>query len=197
MKSDENTGRRRFLYSSALVATGAISGCVGSSPISTGGQSSGTTHSHPTGNESSDDAEPEATIEITDNSYEPPIVQVPAGSLVRWRNTGGAHTVTSYNPANDAPLRAPKRAGAWNSGELGAGETFEIKFDVDGVYDYFCRSHEGIGMVGSVIACVPAYEDQPGLSEPRDVPEPAATKLRELNNEARRRLGLELKEDSG
>jgi len=51
------------------------------------------------------------------------------------------------------PLAAhPEAAAPWDSGFLvKPGDTFEVTFTVEGVYDYFCLPHEAAGMVGRIV----------------------------------------------
>lgn len=85
--------------------------------------------------------------------YSPIGLFVQPGATVRWLNESGVHTVTAYHPANGSrPLRIPELAEPWDSGYLvNPGDSFERRFDVPGVYDYFCIPHEGAGMVGRLV----------------------------------------------
>ncbi len=51
------------------------------------------------------------------------------------------------------PLRIPEGGESWHSGMLGltAGTRFEHRFQVEGVYDYFCQPHYHFGMVGRIV----------------------------------------------
>jgi len=105
------------------------------------------------------DAGDHVTIRITSDrsgatvAYSPIGLFVRPGQTVRWLNESGVHTVTAYHPANGArPLRIPASAEPWDSGYLvNPGDAFERRFDVPGVYDYFCIPHEGAGMVGRLV----------------------------------------------
>ncbi|RXK51135.1 plastocyanin/azurin family copper-binding protein [Halorientalis pallida] len=61
------------------------------------------------------------------------------------------------------------------------GSTQEVTLDTPGVYDYYCIPHESSGMIGSVIVGQPEPSDQPGLSEPTEVPATTHEKIRSLN----------------
>lgn len=89
--------------------------------------------------------------------FDPVGLRVPAGTVVRWVNGAGVHTVTAYHPDNGGrALRIPAKAGPWDSGYLQhPGASFERRFDVPGVYDYFCRPHEAAGMVGRLLVGPP------------------------------------------
>ena len=113
--------------------------------------------------------------------FEPHVVRVQPGDTVRWVLESGRHSTTSYVSSNDKPLRIPENADGWDSGTLSeAGATFEKTFRVEGVYDYFCVPHEGVGMVGTVV--VGNAQAGPGLAEPQsELPDEAQAKIRELN----------------
>lgn len=85
--------------------------------------------------------------------FKPRGLLIAPGTSVRWINddAGNVHTVTAYHPDNDKPLRLPVEAESWHSGYLMPGESFLLKFDVPGVYDYFCVPHEQAGMVGRIV----------------------------------------------
>lgn len=85
--------------------------------------------------------------------FDPVGLHVEPGALVRWINTGDVHTVTAYHPDNGKrPLRIPRDAEPWDSGYLmEPGATFERRFTVPGVYDYFCIPHEAAGMAGRLV----------------------------------------------
>jgi plastocyanin len=98
--------------------------------------------------------------------FDPTGIHIEPGDTVRWVQISGFHSTTAYHPANDNhELRIPENAASWNSdimiGQYPApGSTFEQKFTVEGVYDYFCRPHENAGMVGRIIVGRPL--DGPG-----------------------------------
>ncbi len=125
---------------------------------------------------------------VTENGefhFEPHVVRVEPGDTVRWVLASGRHSATAYHPSNGKPLRVPEGAEAWDSGVLSdSGATFEKTFDVEGVSDYFCIPHEGVGMVGTVVVGAP--HDGAGLAEPQSaLPEAARAKIRELNTSAK------------
>jgi|GEM_PF-742572 len=76
------------------------------------------------------------TIDITDNQFTPPALEVAAGTTVIWTYNGTRpHTVT----ADDA---------SFDSGQLGAGDTFQFTFDTATTIAYHCEFHGGAGGVG-------------------------------------------------
>jgi len=61
---------------------------------------------------------------------------VPVGTTITWSNSGRApHTSTSKD-------------GLWDSGLLRAGESFSLRFEKPGLYQYLCQFHPE--MMGSV-----------------------------------------------
>jgi halocyanin-like protein len=80
-----------------------------------------------------------------DQSYgfDPPAVHVDNGATVQWEWTGngGNHNVQS---ADDGPLDSGSAVG-------GEGVQYEHTFEEDGIYNYVCVPHEGLGMLGSVV----------------------------------------------
>jgi plastocyanin len=74
------------------------------------------------------------------------------GQTVRWRCEANYHTTTAYHPANGGrSLRIPCGTRPWASDVLLPGETFQVTFTAEGVYDYLCEPHEQAGMVGRLI----------------------------------------------
>ncbi len=68
-------------------------------------------------------------ITIFDNGFTPGTVTVREGTRISWANTGALpHTVTD-------------RAGRFNSGLLGSGESYGHTFSAAGTYDYYCTLH--------------------------------------------------------
>jgi plastocyanin len=60
---------------------------------------------------------------------EPGALTIQAGDKVEWRVLSGRHSSTAKD-------------GAWDSGELADGVTFAQRFDLPGVYPYFCTPHD-------------------------------------------------------
>ncbi len=143
MDRPEAVDRRTYLATVAAAASAALAGC---------GSGGGET---PTG---------EYDVGMGGSVFEPRTVTVPAGEVVRWRNTNSrAHTVTAYDdglPDGAAYFAsggfASERAardGFYErlDGALSSGETFEHEFAVPGEHLYFCIPHERGGMVGRVV----------------------------------------------
>jgi plastocyanin len=74
---------------------------------------------------------------LTTTAYSPNPLNVPVGTTVRWTNNDSTpHTTTAD-------------AGAWNSGSMSGGATFDFKFQSAGTFTYHCTLHTG--MVGTVV----------------------------------------------
>ncbi len=119
-----------------------------------------------------------------DFRFEPVGLLVEPGTSVIWLNMGDFHTTTAFHPDNDAllsggvPLRIPEGAESWHSGLLGltAGTQFEHRFQVEGVYDYFCQPHYNFGMVGRIIVGRP--HGGSAMHRPlSELPEPAQRQM--------------------
>jgi plastocyanin len=93
--------------------------------------------------------------------FDPVGVHIRPGDTVRWIQVNGYHSVAAYHPANGhREPRIPDNAEPWDSDILLAqyptqGSTFERRFTVEGVYDYFCQPHEAAGMVGRIVVGKP------------------------------------------
>lgn len=86
-----------------------------------------------------------------DARFEPRVLQAQPGDVIRFEVVEGLHTVTAYHPQNRRPLRIPDEAVPFNSGMLTAGESWNLKLEVEGVYDYFCLPHERMGHAGRIL----------------------------------------------
>ena len=83
------------------------------------------------------------SIDIQGFAFNPAKVTIPVGTTITWTNKDSApHTVTSRN-------------GAFNSGALDRGQTFQFTFNAPGTFDYFCSIHPS--MTATVV--VTAAED--------------------------------------
>lgn len=97
---------------------------------------------------------PPTTIAVTiqDDTFQPASLNVQPGTVVRWTNSGTHnHTISAQD-------------NSWDSGDLGPGGTYSLRFQHPGTYYYFCRHHAGMQgtiTVGSASAPAPA---QPGAS---------------------------------
>src|SRR4028119_2440927 len=82
----------------------------------------------------------EVTVGMEDNFFDEANIIVEPGTTVTWVQRGQyGHTTTSYD-------------GLWDSGliEGGTEGTYSYTFEEPGTYEYFCKPHEEVGMVGTV-----------------------------------------------
>ncbi len=87
-----------------------------------------------------------------DARFEPVVIQVQPGDVIRFEVIEGLHTVTAYHPGNRRPLRIPEGADAFDSGPLTAGQSWLLNIEKKGVYDYFCLPHERMGHAGRILS---------------------------------------------
>jgi plastocyanin len=81
---------------------------------------------------------PVATVIIKDNSFQPSVLNVPAGVRVEWHNQDPVqHSVVS------------DIQGLFNSGVIMPGGTYSFTFSVPNSYGYHCGIHQG--MQGTVV----------------------------------------------
>lgn len=93
-------------------------------------------------------------IDIQDNFFDPEEIEVAPGDTVTWVNNGDlVHTATLDPEIAQDPDNAvlPDGAETWDSGDLQSGDEFSVTLEVPGEYVYFCRPHEALGMVGTII----------------------------------------------
>jgi len=76
-------------------------------------------------------------IDISNNSFSPSSLTVPAGATVTWKNDDPyAHTVTMQGK------------NGFDSGNLDSGKTFSQTFTKPGTYQYICSIHPS--MAGTI-----------------------------------------------
>ena len=68
-------------------------------------------------------------VELSNFAVEPQSLTIQAGDMVEWRIVSGRHSSTS-------------RDQDWDSGELEQGAAFAQRFELPGVYPYFCTPHD-------------------------------------------------------
>lgn len=102
-----------------------------------------------------------ATIAMTDErAYDPETLTIPVGETVTWVNESAeAHSVTAYG--EELPTGTDYFSSSGFSTEAEArdhiealmtrDETYSVKFDEPGVYEYFCIPHEDQGMRGRIV----------------------------------------------
>jgi plastocyanin len=69
------------------------------------------------------------TIDISDFTFSPGNLEVPAGATVTWTNR------------DSAVHNAVDRGGEWRTENLSRGESDSIAFENPGDYDYYCSIH--------------------------------------------------------
>jgi plastocyanin len=85
-------------------------------------------------------------------TFEPPVVDVVTGDVVRWENQSvREHTAT----ANDQ---------SWDSGDMLRDDVFDHRFDAPGEVPFFCRQHPG--MTGTVRVHDALLEAPPAAAAP-------------------------------
>ncbi len=74
--------------------------------------------------------------------FTPAGVRVDNGATVQWEWTGngGSHNVVS----DEGPIDSGSPVG-------GSGVNYEHTFQEDGIYNYYCKPHQSLGMLGSVV----------------------------------------------
>lgn len=79
--------------------------------------------------------------------FEPQVVQIAPGDSVRWVNRrNSTHNVTTY------PDGYPEQGRSFHSPFLQkAGQSWTMKLDRSGTYDYHCIPHIMVGMRGTII----------------------------------------------
>jgi LPXTG-motif cell wall-anchored protein len=79
---------------------------------------------------------------MVDDAFQPRTITVQPGTTVTWTNNGAAvHTATGDD-------------GGFDSGLMGAGDTFSFTFSRPGTFAYYCQVHGaagGVGMAGAVV----------------------------------------------
>lgn len=225
--TDHTLTRRRTLALTGSTITAGLAGCVdsGTDQLTNNGNADGAETSATQDDSDGDhdhDVEhtlghPEDHIEVTMESnddahhFVPHAVHVEPGGTVTWILDSGVHDTVAYHPENASILpsatdrRIPDGADPWASDVYDtAGETFEISFEEEGIYDYTCtitghgrrsgdhhgghQSHESTGMVGRVIVGDPDLnsDEQPAMRPPSgELPEAARHELEQFNNQTR------------
>ena len=90
------------------------------------------------------------SIAIDNFAFTPSEVTISAGSTLAWTNNQNVrHTSTADN-------------GAWDSGILTSGTSFQFTFETPGDFAYHCDIHpEMLGVVHVVAAATPAVDQAP------------------------------------
>lgn len=194
MATDRSRGtRRRFLSASGVLFGLALAGCTRDDTASGGAESSHDDGGHDDGSHDDDthDVEEDAHSHDHESAHElghpkahvrvemvsedghhfrPHVVHVQRGGTVEWVRESSAHDTRAYHPESHGDQqRIPDDTEPWASELLSEeGDTFEHTFESEGVYDYLCRPHEEMGMIGSVLVGWPDPDTQPGLEPPSE-----------------------------
>jgi plastocyanin/uncharacterized membrane protein len=100
-----------------------------------------------------------------DNTHFDPVgLHVEPGTTVRFEIAAGSHSATTYED------RIPKDAAPFDSGTISEG-AFEHTFDTPGTYDYYCRPHQSMGMVGRIVVGEPGGPAEESPIPDGEVPE--------------------------
>lgn len=84
-------------------------------------------------------AQKTVTVEARDNVFAPADVTIEAGGTITFRNTG------------QAVHRAEDKGGAFDSGDLFAGDSKSVTLNKEGTFQMICRYHEALGMTGQIV----------------------------------------------
>lgn len=124
----------------------------------------------------------------TGQHFMPHVAHIKPGGTVKWVLESGSHNTVAYHPnTHGNQQRIPADADPWKSERLtDKGDTFDRRFEIEGVYDYVCTPHEGAGMVGTIVVGWPDPAEQPGLEPPADdLPDTAVDQLKRYNDRVR------------
>lgn len=89
-------------------------------------------------------AQTSAVVTMGNNYFDPVGLHVEPGATVRFEVAAGSHSATAYED------RIPTDGRSFDSGLISDG-AFEHTFDTPGTYDYYCRPHKSMGMVGRIV----------------------------------------------
>ena len=110
------------------------------------------------------------TVQMTGFKFAPKTLTIPVGTTVTWTNQDQAgHTATSDT-------------GAFDTGNVAAGQSMSITFSKAGTFPYYCKYHGGpggAGMSGTIIVTAAqaqstAAPPQPTAAPPQSKPTTAA-----------------------
>ncbi len=91
----------------------------------------------------------EVTIEVgpsgvnNGNAFVPAGIVVDPGTTITWEWAAGGHNIVPDGSPDGATFEGVEDL-------LSGGETHEETFETDGIYQYFCSPHKGLGMYGAV-----------------------------------------------
>lgn len=170
--NDGGVNRRQVLAIAGTAGIGAVAGCLGEL----------------LGDDDDVEIEDEVTVSVgPDNrdDFDPQIAHVEVGGTVTWEWSSGNHDVTSFHPANDLPNRAPDGTSAFSGDISGPGDTMEVDFDQEGVWDVVCVRHNDVGMAMKVVAGFPDLDNEPAMEELTEGASATQDRINSLNDEVR------------
>ena len=94
-----------------------------------------------------DVVEPDHVVEVGRGAtqFSPQDISIEVGETVQWVNLSGFHNV------NGSTDTFPNNPASFSSGASSSDAwTYSFTFDIEGVYDYQCDPHAGMGMAGTV-----------------------------------------------
>ena len=81
------------------------------------------------------------TVRMVDFSFVPSSITIAPGDTIVWKSTQQC-CITHTTTRTSSPM-------TWSS-PVPLGNTFQLQFNDQGTFNYFCSPHQGIGMTGSV-----------------------------------------------
>jgi plastocyanin len=87
-----------------------------------------------------------ARVQLANQRFDPPRVEIQLGDSVIWEAGDDGHTVTARDESFDSSDR----------GLMAEGDQFRWRFRVPGTFAYYCRVHQNRGMVGEVVVIDPS-----------------------------------------
>jgi plastocyanin/uncharacterized membrane protein len=105
-------------------------------------------------------AQTSPAVAMDNNYFDPVGLHVEPGTTVRFEIAAGSHSVTAYE--DRIPTAEPFDSDTMSEG------AFEYTFDTPGTYDYYCKPHKAMGMVGRIVVGEPG-----GPAEESQIPDGA------------------------
>ena len=84
----------------------------------------------------------------------PEVVNISLGDTVKWTNPAFVTHSVTFDPgmaATAGDVVLPAGAAPFDSGNIEEDGSFSHTFTVKGTYQYICKFHEAMGMIGTVI----------------------------------------------
>ncbi len=105
-------------------------------------------------------SEPEVTVTVRDNEFDPPGIRIDPGVTVKWHNEG--RTIHNIERADPKQVFGTGPA-PFGADELATGASFSYRFATPGVYRYYCTLHGSPqqGMIGEIVVGNVAVPAQP------------------------------------